>query len=244
MKKAILIAIICIAILPTVIAKDGFYADVEIAVSPDGSLSVRGITNHPKLNITKTDIYTSKKGALWTLNISIEDEFSDYVYSLNFPISTVITYLKTSPSVRILDEDGKISVKATGNNEKFYIIAQYHIDKSNSKFDGFLVIFIYAILIFIAFILTGLIIFRIKKGTIRRVPQHNPVSLTDRQKAIVDFLIKNKQHVTQALIEKELKIPKSSLSRNIEVLVRKGILKKESKGMTNIIYFDTKQNNN
>ena len=33
-----------------------------------------------------------------------------------------------------------------------------------------------------------------------------------------------------------MQIPKSSTSRNIETLVQKGIIKKESQGMTNVIY--------
>jgi uncharacterized membrane protein len=52
---------------------------------------------------------------------------------------------------------------------------------------------------------------------------------------IVETIQKNKGSITQAKLEKSLEIPKSSLSRNIESLVRKNILVKESKGMTNLI---------
>ena len=244
MKNIILIGIvICIALLPIVSAVNDYYADIEIDISPTGLVSARGITNHPKLNITETNSYTSKKGVLWTLNISIEEEFSDYVYSVNFPKSSVISYLKTPSSMRIVDENGKLSVKATGKNEKFYILAQYRIEKNNSfNFPTISNVVIYSSLIIISLIITGWIISKSKKPAILK-PHYNPEFLTERQKVIVDFVMKNNNSVTQAIIEKELKIPKSSLSRNIDFLVRKGVLKKESTGMTNIIYFDTKQEN-
>ena len=144
--------------------------------------------------------------------------------------------------MRIVDEEGEISVKATGKNERFYILAQYRIEKSNtSSLDNIKNIVIYLSLLVIVLIIVGVVFGKIKKRTIPKALHYHPESLTERQKAIVDFVMENKQPVTQAIIEKELKIPKSSLSRNIEALVRKGILKKESKGMTNIIYFDTKQ---
>jgi len=49
------------------------------------------------------------------------------------------------------------------------------------------------------------------------------------------LLIKEKRPLTQAEIEKELKIPKASVSRNIRTLELKGRIEKEKTGMSNMI---------
>jgi uncharacterized membrane protein len=58
--------------------------------------------------------------------------------------------------------------------------------------------------------------------------------LTERQKEIVNLVSKNKR-ITQKGLQDKLNMPKSSLSRNVESLVKKRILKKEQKGMSNLI---------
>jgi uncharacterized membrane protein len=67
---------------------------------------------------------------------------------------------------------------------------------------------------------------------------YNPETLTERQNQILEILKKAGGHTTQAKLQAETKIPKASLSRNIESLVRKKIVKKERKGMTMVIYFN------
>lgn len=65
--------------------------------------------------------------------------------------------------------------------------------------------------------------------------------LPDRQRKIVELLEKYNRPVTQKLLEKEMGIPKSSLSRNIDSLAIRGIIKKENKGMTNVLYTNPKK---
>ncbi|MBU2442886.1 MAG: winged helix-turn-helix transcriptional regulator, partial [Nanoarchaeota archaeon] len=57
---------------------------------------------------------------------------------------------------------------------------------------------------------------------------------------IMRIIEKNKKPITQAALEKILKIPKSSLSRNIDSLVRKDIITKEGKGMSNVLFLKNK----
>lgn len=66
---------------------------------------------------------------------------------------------------------------------------------------------------------------------------YNESALTERQKQIVRLIDNKGGSSTQAVLEKELSIPKASLSRNLETLSKKGIIKKESKGMSNLVYF-------
>lgn len=59
--------------------------------------------------------------------------------------------------------------------------------------------------------------------------------LNDRQKNIINILIKSETGLTQTEIQKELGIPKASVSRNIRRLELKGLIEKEKIGMSNII---------
>ena len=239
-KKIILFVIILLLTLSLVIAENLYYADVNIEVIPTGFVTINGVSNHPSLNIKETDIYTSKKSNYWVINITLPDKFSNYVYSVNFPESTVINYLKTPTSVRIENIGGKISLKAIGKDEEFYFIAQYTINKQNSVFTKFNLYNVILLTFILIFILIGIRLLYKKKG-IKKVPHYNPASLTETQSKIIDFIKKQKLPITQKSIEKELNIPKATLSRNIDILVGKGIIMKEQKGMTNIIYFVTKE---
>jgi len=59
--------------------------------------------------------------------------------------------------------------------------------------------------------------------------------LNDRQKQIIKLLIEVKRPLTQTEIQRELKIPKAAVSRNISTLERKGLIEKEQIGMSNRI---------
>lgn len=222
MKK--LFYLIIILILPIVHSQD-YYADVKIDVTSDGFVTIKGETNHPLLKIEKSPEYTQKKGKYWLLNITIDDIFSDYIYELNLPDNAVINYIKTPSLSRIGYEDG-ISVIGTGKDKKFFIITQYYMtfNKKNKS------ILLYVLII----LLIGIIVYYFYKK--KKKKPYNPDILTERQKQIMKIIEKSKKPVTQAMIEKKTKLPKSSLSRNIESLVRKGILKKESKGMSNVLF--------
>lgn len=66
---------------------------------------------------------------------------------------------------------------------------------------------------------------------------HNGIKrelFTERQLAILDYLASHGV-VTQAELEKKLKLPKSSLSRNVDTLARKGVIFKEQRGMSNVV---------
>lgn len=209
----------------SVSAQTDYYADVEISVSNDGVVSFKGETNHPELSVEQSQEFTSKKGRFWLLNISIDDVFSDYIYELHLPENADVNYLKTPSLSRIEDDDGIIII-GTGRNKKFVIVVQYSINPipNNPPY-----------IIGLAFIaIAAYLFYRGKKK--KKKPSYNIDALTDRQKQIVRILEKSSGTVTQAQIEKETGLPKSSLSRNIDSLVRKGIVEKESKGMSNIVF--------
>ena len=84
-------------------AAESYYADLAIDLDNTGYASVSGNTNHPLLSIPGTGDWTSKKGSIWLLNITLpeDDIFSDYVYEVDLPVGAEVNYVKTSGSFRI-----------------------------------------------------------------------------------------------------------------------------------------------
>jgi len=97
LKKALILILL---FLPIVYAQD-YYADIEINVDDAGFVTINGQTNHPNLLIENSPIYTSKKQDYWLLNITLNEEFSEYVYSVDLPTSASINYIKSSGFFRI-----------------------------------------------------------------------------------------------------------------------------------------------
>jgi len=208
-----------------------YYADVDITVSESGLVTISGQTNHPGLQVQDSDNHTWKKRSYWTLNISIDERFDDFIYELHLPAGSKINYLRT-PSLSRIESDGSgLSIIGTGKDQNFFLVVQYRIgQRSKSRF---LIISILSIGISIL-ALHAYVIHRKRHKKTKRYEEHN---LTERQILILKIIKKEKKPITQAKIEKISRLPKSSLSRNIESLVRQGILRKESRGMSNVIFF-------
>jgi uncharacterized membrane protein len=60
-------------------------------------------------------------------------------------------------------------------------------------------------------------------------------SLLTKREAMIIKLVKKKKRITQKMLEKELSIPKSAISRNVKSLVKKELITKQKKGMTNVL---------
>jgi len=215
-------------------------------VSSSGQVKISGTTNHPMLASGEYENYTSKNNALWILNITINDTFSDYIYSVQLPLYSSVNYIKASSPFRIEENSQRITIIGTGNSEPMYIIIQYKINPRKNSYT--LIIF------FLALAVSGIAIYLFaskkqkqalkigeseKESAGKNYKPHNNYNeeaLTERQKKIVRLIEKKGGASTQNVLEKELSIPKASLSRNLVTLSKKGIIKKESKGMSNIIY--------
>lgn len=231
LKIGLIITFILLLFTLSVYAQQN-YADIKIDVTNSGLVTITGETDYQELLAQDSPDYTSKKGKYWVLNISINKKFSDLVYVLNLPENSKINYLKTPSLTRIEDEDKGISIIGTAQNKPFTLIVQYSIGQ-NKISTNFTIVFLTIFLpISVLFIL-------IKKKKRPKI-SFNKDSLTQRQKQILKIVEKSRKPVTQARIEKISKLPKSSLSRNIESLVRKQVLKKEARGMSNIISLNKK----
>jgi uncharacterized membrane protein len=230
----LLFLIIC---LPSTFAED-YYADVIIDVDSSGFVTIEGVTNYPDLLVKNTDIYTSKKQSYWLINITKDENFTDFVYVLNLPVDSSINYIKSSGSIRIEENQGKLIVRGFGENEPISIVVQYQIEKSTEneffKFD--LVFFILIVVIIILIAILFRIFIKERKKTKEIIENgYNFKGLNQRQKQIMKLLIDRKTPLTQTDIQRELNIPKAAVSRNIRGLELKGLIEKEQIGMSNLI---------
>ncbi len=233
--KAIIYAILLLMSIGLATAQE-LYADVIFDVSDSGQAAIKGLTNHPFLSERATNELTSKKGDYWVFNLSINESFSNFVYKINLPRGAVINYVKSPTPVRI-GVEGVPYVKSSGKNATMQIAIQYSIEPLKSNFNSIIIILA---------ISAGTILFfyRVKKKmrkVINLPSWYNKDTMTERQRQIVELIEKENKPLTQKELEEKMNIPKSSLSRNIDSLVQKGILVKETKGMTNAIYISQKK---
>ena len=237
-RRNLLCALLLLIIyLPTTSAQD-YYADVTIDVDTYGFVTIDGTTNYPDLLVKNTENYTSKKQSYWLLNITKNENFTGFVYVLTLPESSSINYIKTSGSIRIEEDQGKLIVNGFGENEPFLIQVQYQIGKlteeGSIKFDP-VFIFLIAVIIVLIAILAGIYIKEKVKTQDQKEDGYDFKGLNQRQKQIMKLLIDKKTPITQTDIQRELNIPKAAVSRNIRGLELKGLIEKEQIGMSNLI---------
>jgi uncharacterized membrane protein len=229
--------LLLIIYLPTTSAQD-YYADVTIDVDSYGFVTIDGTTNYPDLLIKNTEIYTSKKQSYWLFNITKDENFTDFVYVLTLPEGSSINYIKTTGSIRIEEDQGKLIVNGFGENVPFAIQVQYQIgistEEESIKFDP-VFIFLIAVIIILIAILAGIFVKEIVKTHDLKEDGYDFKGLNQRQKQIMKLLIARKTPLTQTDIQRELNIPKAAVSRNIRGLELKGLIEKEQIGMSNLI---------
>jgi uncharacterized membrane protein len=237
------ISLILIFSFSSVCAED-YFADIQITVNDTGIVDIDGITNHPDLLVENSNLFTFKKQSYWLINITKKEVFSDYIYMLTLPNGAIVNHIKTSGFVGIEEESGKLIISGTGQNEELSIVVQYQIKSTldeQSPFD-FIILFTLVLLIIILTIFLVYLIFKNKQKEsiksdveIADEVKYSLKGLTDRQKEIVQLLINVKRPLTQIDIQKELKIPKAAVSRNVHSLEIKGLIEIEKVGMSNLI---------
>jgi len=222
-----------------------FYADLEITVDNVGFVSIEGNTNYPDLIVEKSEEYTSKTQSLWSLNITKNVTFSDYIFSIILPEHTEVRSVSSSGSTLIGEESGNLIIKGYGSNESLSIVVKYQMDKSLDAIgifglDFFTIVLIICIFVLIiCFIIVLFLVDKREKPIFSDkkddAPQPELKGLNDRQKKIMTFLKDSNIGLTQTDIQRELNIPKASVSRNIRRLELKGLIEKEQIGMSNLI---------
>jgi len=202
-----------------------YYADVSIDIDKSGLVSVSGLTNHPDLNVKNTNAYTSKQGSTWTFNLTINENFSNYVYSVSLPGNAAVTYIKAPAGFRIEQGVSGIAVKGTGQNQFFQIVIQYQLIED--VYGSYIILTVCGVIAFS-------LLFYFLKTRVKKSKKLDIKDYPERQRKILEIVSK-KERTTLTELLKEMKIPKSSLSRNIDSLVRQGAITSERKGMSKII---------
>lgn len=215
-------------------AEQTYYADVGITVLNTGEIEISGLSDHPQLQVSSTQEYTSKDKAYWVLNMTFEGVFSEYLFEIHFPKDATVNYLKIPTILSMEEESGSLVITSAGSNREFHIIAQYAIQDSESS--GFVLFFVGLFSFLLLLFLLYFFVFRSKYTSELEKPSYDSRTLTSRQQQILDLVFKHKGSLTQAKLQKMLDLPKASLSRNVDSLVRKGILVKERKGMSNVLF--------
>jgi uncharacterized membrane protein len=244
MERLLIFGLIAMLMLSPAYAED-YYADVQVRVMATGEVMISGATNHPSLAPGLTQNFTGKSGQNWLLNLTLAENFSEYIYDISFPPNTEINYMNVPKNVRVETEGEIIHIIATGTNQTFFAVVQYSFDGPAMGQPPLDPILMLGIAIIIGFLISQVYFHykrrRSSKGsTVVPKPKrsYHPEAMTERQNQILDILKREGGHATQAKIQNETKIPKASLSRNIDSLVRKKVIKKERKGMTMVIYFN------
>ncbi|MDD4983584.1 MAG: winged helix-turn-helix transcriptional regulator [Candidatus ainarchaeum sp.] len=207
-----------------------YYADVIFDVQSNGDVLISGYSDYPDLQNGLNSNLTSKNGGLWIFNFDSNEIFLSYVFELRMPENTEINYLNISGFQKI-KQDNRIIISGFGENSKLNMKLQYSSFSSASK--SYWWTYLVGALVLLSIVgYVGYKKYRTKPAQKEVKPK---VFLTDREKQILDLIKKNKGQITQHKIQQELGLPKSSLSRNLLSLEKKGLIKKSSKGLSNVI---------
>jgi|GEM_PF-621104 len=214
-----------------------YYADLSIDVHEDGYVSFLGDTNYDYFNNLQTSKFTSKNKEVWTLNIDTQnDSFTNYYFELTLPDRAIINYVKAA-NINIDTSESRIRITGFDQDKPIKILVQYKIGpKKLVNTNTVVFFFLILLLVFGVFLFRAKIIqkYSVSKNGSENVIVDKIDFVNDRQKKIY-YYVKKQGRVTQKELEKNLDMPKSSLSRNIDSLCRRGLISKKRLGMSNVL---------
>jgi uncharacterized membrane protein len=217
------------------------YADLTFDIAETGVVTTSGVTDAASLPLGESSVYTAKKGEYWTFNVTSAEVLETFVYEVRLPEGAAINYLN-GKGARITTDNGAVVVKGAGENAPLAVTVQYSITGAQKNRFGWIPLVVLLLLLgALWFVLRGQKI-RMKRErktlAATKIQAQTPSYLEGipaRQQAIVQLLRGAGGTLTQRQIELTLKLPKSSVSRNVEALRRRGIVEKAQLGMTNTV---------
>jgi len=221
--------------IAAVAAAQQYYADVSVSVATDGSATIDGTTNHPSLQGVTQNL-TSKKESHWLFNLTLPDDFSTYVIKVVLPQNAVLNYA-SGKGITITSSGNRVTITQIGSG-KLSLAVQYQLEEQQ-RITSLLVTVLASFATVIAFGLFMLFAYkhgqkRVKGEMKKTLPEYIN-GLPQRQREIVHLLKKAGGQLTQKQLEERMSIPKSSISRNVDGLSRKGIVERQSLGLSNIV---------
>lgn len=172
----------------------------------------------------------SKKGADWKFSYRIPLE-SEYDIYIQFPEGSELHAIDVSGKSSITSIGGSPIIHLTGNDSLSAEIS-YHLTthEDTTYYWVIPVVILVAIFLFLRFLPK-------KRKSKLNIEKFNAVKLTlnENQLQIVEALLQKKGEASQTVIQHLSGLPKSSLSRNIELLDQKEVVVKYSNGNYNYI---------
>ena len=242
--KHLCILVLMVLILP-IAYPISYYIDEKITISENGDAYIKGTTNvdlladvHPvNENIDgRTSELTSKKAKYWLFSYDSKSNLSASYIQVSLPKGAVINYIKSSLSINLATNNDIITATFFGENKQAGITIQYSLSKTSS----FLLGLIPGLIAVIVVVLAVSLIFLLPKKKIKQKIDENKLSaikptLNETQIKIIDALLEKKGEASQTAIMYMTNIPKSSLSRNVEILSQKELIQKFYNGTSNYI---------
>ena len=226
-----------ILFLPIVYSVD-YCMDEDVTIDKSGLVTIKGSTNLPILNDLaneainiNTNELTSKKGKYWLFEYSSKENVSAIFLRLNLPQGSIINHIKSDQTIGITTENDHIIITFASVDKPLSIIVQYHIvgQKSINYFP-------WVIAVIILIVILATIISLSRQSKINKLKLNTIKStLNEAQIKIIDALLEKKGQASQTAIGYMTGLPKSSLSRNIELLSQKEIIQKFYNGTINYL---------
>ncbi len=229
MTKKIFLLLLLILLFPFV---DAYVADVIITIEDDGLVTITGNTNHPSLlELNESYSLTKKLDKYWYFDLNITG-FDKLYYSIILPENTEINNFISNNNTRISSKYNSINIIGYDINNSLEISVKYSKYTTSSFSNIFWIIFLSIIIFILILLYFYLFIFNFKKE--KKPIKLDLRNLNNRQKQIISILEKENE-VSQNKLLLLIKIPKSSLSRNLQSLEKKGYVYRQKSGLTYII---------
>ena len=250
MRKLVTIAVILLLCAVSVYSEE-FFLDEDIIISNDGTAYIKGESNLDILSIIDvkdnrvegyTQELTLKEGLLWKFVYKTDEELS-YKIDLFLPEFSEIQFIESGGKASLRARENRHMISFEGENQPLdievgYVTASTRRQKSN--------VGVYWVGLLILSIAVGVYFLLRKKPKKSEKKKMDKVLDEEKIKAIKLTLNENQLKILEALIEKKgeasqttLKhltgVPKSSLSRNIELMSQRNIIAKFYSGTSNYV---------
>ncbi|MCK5107451.1 MAG: hypothetical protein KAQ83_01875, partial [Nanoarchaeota archaeon] len=245
-KPLILGFLVLILLIST--AEANTFINEKITLDTSGFALVEGETNidvlseiKPEDNIINgyTDELTKKDGP-WFFSYSTDEIMKAYMIKVYLPSGSDIHNINTDSKVFMSVDNNKHLLTFSGQNESFDIEIEYSYQRTRSPIKSYGTIIAYVgffILLSLLIFFTLLLVKYIAKKNIQNNKILNQeklktvrLTLNENQLKIIDALIEKKGEASQTQLKYLTSIPKSSLSRNLEIMAQKSIISKYYNG--------------
>ncbi|PLW80856.1 hypothetical protein C0585_00540 [Candidatus Woesearchaeota archaeon] len=231
----------------------------EITLLKNGEATISGDTTYildlipiPNGNEIITDELTSKEGKSWYFKYDLQDNFTDVKIVIELPEKATINSVESGLTTGIKSEWDITTITFTGKNKPVDIIIRYELEKGYTK----TTIFFFVIIVLLILYHFRKKIFKIKKQPNGKKLKKEIIKsekseskkevnieklknvrlmLNETQLKILDNLIEFGNQTNQTKLMHSTRIPKASLSRNLEILAQKEVILKINTGNSNHI---------